>query len=607
MRLGTRLVLGIAAAALLPLLLLGLAANQVATSSVMRRVADVHVGKATNLASTVDNVFLAEVRGFGLAMQAFPVPALSDTARIGFERLVYRQFDDVEIVSLVDENGSDLAPSQFEHKEDGQQVAPGREAVSRARFETFRSRLPFALALAKGISVGEPYMPPDGVSPVVPVAVAGGGDPPYVLGVELSLRSVIEQMDALVEEGMEAALLNSKGEFVVRRGADLVRTNAFRSFLSGTPTADLTYRLEDGTKILAAFSRVTSTGWLAVVAEPYDTVEIAGREIRTRTGYFGLVAGALAAAMGLLFTRSIQKPVVQLRDAAVAVGKGELGRVVAPGEVKELGDLGRAFNEMSSRLKVSHDEIEAQRQEIEGFNLELQERVDERTRELKEAQERLVESGKLAAVAELGAGLAHELNNPLAGILGIAQILKVRREGTADHPFLDSLESQAVRCTEIVRTLLSFTRSSLTRADFGLVDLDEVIEEVAHLTEDAFAQRSISLDHVRSEHPLNIRADRTSFERAVAQVLLSLRAVVSPRGVLRVSGERVGSEIRVTLQVVSRDEQVAIDRGDASRDDWLASGMSLWVARRIVAEHGGHLNEPESGSPGHYVLVLPEA
>jgi signal transduction histidine kinase len=607
-RLGTRLILGIIAAALLPLLLLGVAANQVASRAVIAQAGELHVQKASNLATFVDTYLAAQIRGFNLILQTFPLADLDERQLIGFERLVYRQFDDVGIVALVDRNGMDVVPSQYEVEgRAGGATALAREPIGEARYLEFRRRLPFRDVQGRGLLIGEPYLPGGARAPVVAMALECPDAPRFILGVELSLSTIVALIERQAEPGMEMALLDAQGAFIARQGADLVRTDPFRLFVGGTPNAELRYTLADGTRVLAAFERVESLGWLAVVAEPFDAVEVAGRQIRLRSGYFGVVAALLAAAMGLVFTRSIQRPVVQLRDAAVAVGRGELGRVVVPDEVKELGDLGRAFNEMSQHIKENHDEIEAQREAIASFNVDLQRRVDERTRELTEAQEKLVESGKLAAVAEMGAGLAHELNNPLAGILGLTQLLKARNRSASEQGFLESLEAQALRCTEIVRTLLSFTRPGLARHEFCDVELDALLVEVLEIVGGAARMRGVRIEHERASSPLGVHADRTTLARALAQLLMSVVSLIPEGGRLSVAGERREGEVRVVLECASGEGRGVGDRQGAATDDWFASGMSLWVARRILAEHGGRLTEPEAGAPGRYVLILPKA
>lgn len=601
MRLRTRLILGILLATLLPLLLLGLAATQHATRTVIDRAVALHVQKTANISTFVNTYMGAQVKSLSLMMRTFSVATLGEKEQVGFQRLVYNQMDEVNIVSLLGPAGMDVAPSQLHRTESPVEPPPGHDAISDARFSAFRQHVPLAQALEKGVAVGRPYLPPDTPFPVVPIALAAPppGEP-VVLAVELSLRNVVAQMENQISEDMEVALLDQDGAIIATRGQNLLRRDVFELVLGGTPVGDLQYELEDGTRVLAAFTHIPSTGWLSVAAEPYASVARSGRDIQRRTAYFGVVAAVLAVAIGWIFASRIHRPVAELREASVAVGDGRLGFQVQPDRIRELGDLGRAFNGMSTHLKMNRDEIDKQRAEIESFNAELQARVEERTRELKEAQARLVESGKLAAVAELGAGLAHELNNPLAGVLGIAQILR----STGDsQPLLLSLEAQAQRCADILRSLQGLTTDDGARQDREPVDLDPLMAEVVSLTRGAFQQRSIQIQYTRSREPLRVRATGPKVAQALTQLLTSLRALVPEGGQLKIHGLGRTGEVEFQFQL----DPVPPLPSAAGRDGWLASGMSLWVARGILAEHGGCLHEPEPGNPGTYRLVLPEA
>lgn len=601
MGLRTRLILGILAAALLPLLLLGLAATQAATRAVVGRVIELHGQKADNVATFVDTYMSAQVRGLNLAIRTFRLEELSDEGRVGFQRLVYNQFDDVNIVSLLGPGGVDVAPSQRVRKESGEQPPVGHESIDEARFQAFRERIPLSEAQAAGFAVGYPYVPPGTDVPVAPVAVLATGPQPVVLAVELSLRNVVRQLDQQARGAVEMAILDVRGQFVARTAQRLVRSDVFEIFLGGNSVADVRYRLDDGTEVLAAFAFVPSTGWLTVVAEPLDVAEAAGRDIRRRSAYFGVVAAGLAVVLGLFFSKRIHRPVEDLRDAAFAVGSGALGRTVQPDPIRELGDLGRAFNEMSQHLKANRDEIDAQRREIEAFNKELQARVEERTRELRDAQARLVESGKLAAVAELGAGLAHELNNPLAGVLGITQVLRATGSASGSEGLLATLEEQARRCADILRNLQSLTQADFRRESLEILDLDQLLAEVSTLVHGAFEQRRVHIHHERASTPTPVRADRVRLARALSQLLTSLRSLLPEGSVLRVTCHQGPGDVRAWFDLLL-SEETGVGVG---RDDWYVSGMSLWVARRILAEHGGRLSEPDPGLPHRFILVLP--
>ncbi len=155
----------------------------------------------------------------------------------------------------------------------------------------------------------------------------------------------------------------------------------------------------------------------------------------------------------MLTKKLIIKPVHTLLEHTRAVGKGEWSLVESvPGD--ELGELADAFNDMTVKLKNN-------REEQEEWAATLETRVEERTREIKEMQSVLVRSEKLASLGELVAGIAHELNNPLTGIMLHTSLLS--GDPRLDETLMEDCQiviHEAQRCSKIVKELLDFARVS---------------------------------------------------------------------------------------------------------------------------------------------------
>ncbi|MBN1337093.1 MAG: HAMP domain-containing protein [Deltaproteobacteria bacterium] len=603
MRLRTLLVLGITGAAVPPLLLLGFAATRETIRSMSRQASEIQPLKASNLATFADTWMTGQLKGIRLMRSTFDLDLLDDAERVGFERLVYNQFDHVNIVSLLTPEGTDLAHSQMASLEAGDDPTGSHESVSRARYEAFRERLPVWSAVRSGATaMGVPYQPPDGDFPVVPIVLADPVPQRPLVAVELSLAPVVQHLHGLVDEGVAVGLLDAGGSLFAHGGPELIRPDRFTFFLGSPLINNVSYELEDGERIQGASATVPCTGWLAVVVEPSRHAIRALRTLRNQAAYIALLALCLSAIVGHYAARRIHQPVRDLAQAARDVGEGRLDRRVVTGPIRELAELGSVFNTMSSHLEANRDEILRQRQEIEAFNVELQERVEDRTRELREAQARLVESGKLAAVAEIGAGVAHELNNPLAGILGSAQILRQRTRGGPDDALLAAMESEAARCADIVRTLLSFTKDATEIDERAPVDLRVLVSEVESLVAPSFRQRGVGLRLGHVPRALRVHADRVRLGQALAGLLTSLRALVPSGGTIVVQGESVEGRARLAFELDAPEAPAG-----ASRDDWLASGMSLWLSRRVLAEQGAALTEPVPGGPARYLVDLPGA
>jgi signal transduction histidine kinase len=311
-----------------------------------------------------------------------------------------------------------------------------------------------------------------------------------------------------------------------------------------------------------------------------------------------------------VFGRQFVRPVIALKDAALTVADGNLGAQVDPPEeeIVEMGELATAFNYMSSRLRQNRDTIDQKNKEIEAWGVELQKRLDERTRELEEAQVLLIRSARLSAVGQMGAGLAHELNNPLAGILGMVQVILTRHRGQPDEALLQVIEEQAQRCSQIVAHLLRFSRPEpiapgAERAEGDRIDLHEVLDEVLGLVRASFEQKGVAVDVAARDAALFVRGQRAQLGQGLAQLLSSLRAAAGERS-------RIAIEARSTRGQVEFRFTIHGPAATGRSDDWMASGMGVWVANRVFADHGGQLIEPtEDGASGArtWRVVLPEA
>ncbi len=610
LRLRTRLMLLIAAAALVPLGILGFGATEVSTQRMTDKVANSQARAADELAVLIMTGLTRESRIFAQQVEAFDLRNFDDRTMEGFQRLVFRQSGTVNIVSVVNLEGVEALPSVFVSSlTEGK--FPGKELIGPDRLAEFRANIPTdgmereltrwkqALDDARPVVIGKPYTPTDRDAPVVPIAIPVAPESQLFLVVELALDAVAEHFARLAKGGLDVELMDAVGGPTIQEGVGLVERRHFRVFQPESSCSDVRYTTMDGEKVVGACAPVTGTGWMVVVAEPMKSITHASDEIRNRTAYIGGLAGLLSVLFGLMFSTQVSERVTRLKDAALAVAEGDLGRSVGLDGSKEIRDLSRAFNFMSRRLAHNQNEIEQQREEIGAFNLELQRRLDEQEIELTEANQRLVQSARLAAVGEMGAGLAHELNNPLAGILGMIQVLQMKQKGESGE--LKDVEELAQRCRAIVEQLLRFSRHGtearpLDEADWGTVELAILLDEVSSLVSGPFRAAGVDLTIEITEN-LAVRGDRESISQALVQLLTSIRTACGEGGTVEIRGfARRNTSV---LELTAKNEAL-----NMSADDWMASGMGFWLAKQVVAEHGGRLKEPTKNATSVAVWTL---
>jgi len=280
---------------------------------------------------------------------------------------------------------------------------------------------------------------------------------------------------------------------------------------------------------------------------------------------------------------------------------------------------------LEERVEGRTRELEKARKELEELNDGLEQRVEERTAELHQMQDKIVESGRLAAVGELAAGVAHELNNPLGGILGYIQydIEKVRTSlATGLSPdetkkmdeHLCQIEKQAQRCRGIVRNLLRFSRES--EDVFMAVDVNRLIRETLDFTSKQLSVRGISVEVALDSTVPAILGDAQQLQQVFANIILNARNAMPGGGSLSVRSEIAPGGDDYVMVAFS-------DTGKGIREEHLGrvfepffttsevgqgTGLGLSVSYGIVRDHGGDIDvKSEVGAGSTFTIRLPIA
>jgi two-component system, NtrC family, sensor kinase len=274
----------------------------------------------------------------------------------------------------------------------------------------------------------------------------------------------------------------------------------------------------------------------------------------------------------------------------------------------ELSLLGTSFNEMGQALARANRE----RQDLLE-NLEQQ--VSDRTAALERAQAQLIQTEKLSSLGKLAASIAHEINNPLAGILTVSKLLiRTIEEPPEDRraPFLlrhlRLVQRETERCTAIVRNLLGFARERpLTLGD---VDVNAALDEGLFLVASQTAVQNITIERALGEVP-PVRADFGQIRQAFANLIINACDAMPGGGTLRVrsavDGETVQVEIEDTgagipPEVLSK----VLDPFFTTKEK--GTGLGLSVVYGVVERHGGRLAiESEPGKGTTVTVRLPMA
>ena len=308
-------------------------------------------------------------------------------------------------------------------------------------------------------------------------------------------------------------------------------------------------------------------------------------------------AGILLSALVVwLFVRRVTRPLVELRDSAEAVGRGDFSRRIERFSDDEVGDLAQEFNRMTGNLQTSRAELERAMQTV------------------KATQSQLIQSEKLSAVGQFVAGVAHELNNPLTAVVGFAEILQNTETDSRIRGHLDRIAKSAHRCHKIVSSLLSFARQH--PPERKLVDLHAIMDSVLELmTYDLRTSNVTIVKDYAPTLPLTM-ADPHQLEQVFVNIIGNARQAIEP----------VQREGRITVRTRAAGNRVSIefeDNGPGIRPEHLArlfdpffttkpvgkgTGLGLSLVYGIIQEHGGKISaRSELGHGATFAIDLPAA
>src|SRR5690606_15596865 len=208
----------------------------------------------------------------------------------------------------------------------------------------------------------------------------------------------------------------------------------------------------------------------------------------------------------LLRTR-VLGPVDRMIDGIAAIAAGEYDRRLPAAETRELARLADAVNRMAERLIANQEQL--------GANIAS---LQETNRQLTEARDELVRAEKMASVGRLGAGIAHEIGNPLGAVLGYLAVLG-KRAGPAEKELIEAAEAEARRIDRIVRSLLDYARPREARA--RPIAVGSIIEGTVDLlrTQGKLDPIEVTLD-LAPELPAVV-ADQFQLEQVLVNLLLN--------------------------------------------------------------------------------------
>ncbi len=322
--------------------------------------------------------------------------------------------------------------------------------------------------------------------------------------------------------------------------------------------------------------------------------DLAG-DLRELLWYTLAAAGAISLLTACLVLWMVHRPVKALKDGTERLARGDLGFQIDLESRSELGELAASFNAMSRELRDA-------RAEITAWTETLEQRVEEKSRELQAAHDHVVHVEKMASIGKLAATVAHEINNPLSGILTYAKLLRKwldrgewaeARQEEIRGP-LQLIETESKRCGDIVKNLLRFARAA--PMNLGWTNLNSVMERCVRLVEHQLDLAGVQL-HIDLDRDLpDVYCDPGQVEQVFLALVMNATEAL-PRGGniwLRTRVVPDAGEVRIDV----RDDGVGIAQEIlpqifepffTTKEGGRGVGLGLAVSRGIVERHGGRI------------------
>jgi two-component system, NtrC family, sensor kinase len=306
----------------------------------------------------------------------------------------------------------------------------------------------------------------------------------------------------------------------------------------------------------------------------------------------------------------VNRPLKILQQGISALGKGDWNYRINIRSRSELGEIATEFNDMARLLSSAY-------REIKDWSETLNDKVEQKTAELKNIYEQVIQIEKLASLGKLSATVAHELNNPLEGILTYSKLiikkLKEKNEGEVNPKVIDFLTliaDESSRCGKIVKDLLLFSHRDMEQ--FRKYDLIDVIDKSIMLINHHLEINNVKLVKEYSEEILEIYCNPQKIQQALISLLINAIESMHSKG----------GEIKISLTVESANVILKIkDQGDGisqkdlpyifepfytTKDTMKGTGLGLSVVYGIIKVHNGKIEVEETSESGTtFKIILP--
>ena len=517
---------------------------------------------------------------------------------------------------LYDANGIQLAVS------DPNATTLGQSYADREWFQQAKStKLPFQSAPIKSRATG---------NAIAPYAVPVLNKQNQLIGV-LSGDISLEKLSAIIEKikitsdiSYVIIDLRNGGSIIAHRDPQMILTSVSESytdvinFMSGGESGGREITNHNGEKELIGFAPIPNLPWGVMIVTPSKTAFSSVSALLQTSSILSVVIVLIAALLSGIFILQITRPIRLLVEETKEIGKGNLDYHIKTTGKGEIGDLSRAFSDMTGNLKKVMVSNERLIEEVDGrksaekslvvLNETLELKVEMRTAQLETANKEL---------ESFSYSVSHDLRAPLRHVVGFVELLNDHMQGTLDDQsrhYLEVISKATNDMGQLIDDLLSFSRIGKTAMESRKVDLNLLIKQVIEIFKLEMDKRSIEWDI--GVLP-NVNGDTEMLKLVLSNLISNALKFTSLKTSARIE---IGSkpDPEKTNQVVFhikdngagfdmqyREKLFGVFQRLHSQKDFRGTGIGLANVKRVIQRHGGKVwaeGVPEEGAVFYFTL-----
>lgn len=435
--------------------------------------------------------------------------------------------------------------------------------------------------------------------PTLTLAVAAAqteGDQEQATVVAAVIRLDSLQRLAKRSEVFETYVIDTRGVLLAHSKTDLVTQRKNVDWLpelenlQQQQTLGTTLEYDyNGVPVVGGFARVEFGGLLAGVQIPKAAAYLTARELLYNLIGVSLALLLIAALISMVWSRRITRPIELLSRASEKVGRGQFNIKLNLKSQDEIGDLATSFNQMATELHA-------------------------REQALEQAQAALVQSEKMSAFGQISAGIAHEVKNPLAGILGYAQLSK--RKLDKDDPLyknVEIIEKETKRCKEIIENLMKFSRRE--KVEKELTDINKVAQDAIAIVDHQLTINQVKLEQDLEADLCPLMADGNQLQQVLMNFMINAQQAMDGNpGIVRIATRKLSLEhieVRVSDNGPGMPEDVSAKIFEpffTTKPAGKGTGLGLSVSYGIIQDHKGEIRVDSAPGKGTtFIVTLPVA